>query len=123
MCHPTNVRVCHDLRRYSGFLSQRSPGGISFADGHSKTHKWNSAATKPPVTCSGTLFKIEAWQGHRSRPVVCQYDKAIWSGLSWAVGEVRQQDLDAGRPIAIRCSSLEKQPVELQMECYAVSYK
>jgi hypothetical protein len=53
---------------------------------------------------------------------VCQYDKAIWSGLSWAVGEVRHQDLDAGLSIVIRCTSLEKQPVELEMDCYAVNY-
>ena len=49
-----------------------------------------------------------------------EYDKAIWSGLSWAVGEVCHHDLDPGLPITIRCSSQEKQPVELHLECDAV---
>jgi hypothetical protein len=58
----------------------------------------------------------------RSRPVICQYDKAICSDLSWAVGEVRHHDLDAGIPITIRCSSVERQPLELRLEFYAVNY-
>jgi hypothetical protein len=29
-------------------------GGISFVDGHSEIHKWKGAATKPPVTSSGS---------------------------------------------------------------------
>ena len=82
----------------------------------------SSGGAPPDGTTLGKLLKIEVWQDHRSRPVLCQYDKAIWSGLSWAVGEVRHQDLDAGLPIAIRCTSLEKKPVELEMECYAVNY-
>jgi hypothetical protein len=82
----------------------------------------SSGGAPPNGTTLGKLFKIEAWQDHRSRPVVCQYDKAIWSGLSWAVGEVRHQDLDAGRQVTVRCTSLEKQPVELEMQCYAVNY-
>ena len=82
----------------------------------------SSAGAPPNGTTLGNLLKIEALQNHRARPVVCQYDKAIWSGLSWAVGEVRHRDLDPACPITIRCSSLEKQPVELDLECYAVSY-
>ena len=82
----------------------------------------SSAGAPPNGTTLGNLLKIEALQNHRARPVVCQYDKAIWSGLSWAVGEVRHRDLDPACPITIRCSSLEKQPVELDLEFYAVSY-
>jgi hypothetical protein len=84
--------------------------------------KRSSAGAPPNGTSLKKLLKIEAWQSDRSRPVLCRYDKAIWSGLSWAVGEVSHHDLEAGLPISIRCTSLEKQPVELQVECYAVTY-
>jgi hypothetical protein len=90
-----------------------------FADGRPKR---TSAGAPPNGTTLNNLLKIEAWQNNHSRPVVCGYDKAIWSGLSWAVGEVRHNDLDAGFPVSIRCVSLEKKPVELQVECYAVTY-
>ena len=84
--------------------------------------KARPAGAPPNGTPLNKLLKIEAWQNERSRPVVCKYDKAIWSGLSWGVAEVRHDDLEAGLPIAIRCASLEKQAVELQIECYAVTY-
>ena len=82
----------------------------------------SSGGAPPHGTTLGKLLKLEAWQDHRSRPIVCQYDKALWSGLSWAVGEIRHEDLDAGRPITIRCTSLANKPVELELECYAVNY-
>ena len=84
--------------------------------------KRSSAGAPPNGTTLNHLLKIEASQSSRSCPVVCRYDKAIWSGLSWAVGEVRHRDLDAGVPVSIHCTSAEKQPVELQIECYAVTY-
>lgn len=83
----------------------------------------SSAGAPPNGTTLGNLLKIEVSQNHRSRPVVCHYDKAIWSGLSWAVGEVRHHDLDASLPLTVRCTSLEKQPVELRLEFYAVNYE
>lgn len=82
----------------------------------------SSAGAPPNGTTLANLLKLEVSQNHRSRPVVCQYDKAIWSGLSWAVGEVRHNDLDAGRPVTIRVTSSEKQPVKLKVECFSVTY-
>ncbi|HWX22204.1 MAG TPA: hypothetical protein VN578_20065 [Candidatus Binatia bacterium] len=82
----------------------------------------SSAGAPPNGTTLAKLLKIEVSQNHHSRPVVCQYDKAIWSGLSWGVGEVPHHELDAGLPITIRCTSSEKQPVELRLEFYAVKY-
>jgi hypothetical protein len=83
----------------------------------------SSAGAPPNGTTLAKLLRIEVSQDRRTRPVVLQYDKAIWSGLSWAVGEVRHEELEAGVPVIIRCSSREKQPVELRLECFAVSYK
>jgi hypothetical protein len=46
----------------------------------------------------------------------------IWSGLSWAVGEIHHADLHAGEPLTIRCSSAEKDPVTLECQLYVVEY-
>jgi hypothetical protein len=81
-----------------------------------------SAGAPPNGITLANLLKIEVSQNQRPLPVVCHYDKAIWSGLSWGVGEVRRADLEAGRPIAVRCTSLDKQPAQLQVECFAVTY-
>src|SRR5207302_9112575 len=56
----------------------------------------SSGGAPPNGTTLKKLLKIEVSQNNRSRPVVCQYDEAIWSGLSWGVGEVRHGDLEAG---------------------------
>jgi hypothetical protein len=46
----------------------------------------------------------------------------IWSGLSWAVGEVRQSALKPGSPVEIDCSSAEESPVQLEGQILAVEY-
>jgi hypothetical protein len=65
---------------------------------------------------------IEASCASRSLPVQVNYDKAIWSGLSWGVGEVKDKDMPRGAPVVIRCTSHEDHPVDLSVELYAVSY-
>jgi hypothetical protein len=46
----------------------------------------------------------------------------IWSGLSWAVGEVRHAALKPGLPVEVECSSAETGPVKLEGEVFAVEY-
>jgi hypothetical protein len=81
----------------------------------------SSAGAPPNGTPLTNLLRIEATQNQRC-PVVCHYDKALWSGLSWAAGEIRNTDLDSAVPVTIHCTSLAKEPVELKSECYAVKY-
>jgi hypothetical protein len=66
--------------------------------------------------------QIQASQNGQPIAVSIQYDKAIWSGLSWAVGEVKSGDLKPGVPVVARCSSLEASPVQLQVRVKAVQY-
>ena len=68
------------------------------------------------------VFAIEATQGDRSIPVRIDYDKVIWSGLSWAVGEIDSSDLTPGTPVTIRFHSAEKDPVQLEGSAYNVVY-
>jgi hypothetical protein len=74
-------------------------------------------------TDMGKYFVIGAEQGGRPLPVKIHYDKVIWSGLSWAVGEIRHDDMAPGRPIRIRLSSLEKDPsLHLDGRVYRIEY-
>jgi len=56
-------------------------------------------------------------------PVNINYDKAIWSGLSWAVGEIKASLCQPGVPVNLRCRSAESKPVQLKAELYVVSYR
>ncbi len=76
----------------------------------------------PNGTNMGRFFVITASQDGKSEPVEIDYDKVIWSGLSWAVGEVEQGAITPGKPIRIRCSSAEKDIVTLSGKVYVVEY-
>jgi hypothetical protein len=76
----------------------------------------------PNGTSLAQIFLIRATQGDHSLPVRINYDKAIWSGLSWGVGEVGHAEMNPRSPVTIRCVSLEKNPVDLKVELYNVSY-
>jgi hypothetical protein len=70
----------------------------------------------------GTVLRIAAEQGGKALPVEINYDKQVWSGLSWGAGEVKHADFEAGTPIRIRCSSEEKSKVVLEGHLYTVAY-
>ena len=81
-----------------------------------------SRGAPPNGTTLGKVLQIKASQNEQAILVSIQYDKAIWSGLSWAVGEVKSRDLKPGVPVVVRCSSLETRPVELEVRVKAVQY-
>lgn len=71
----------------------------------------------------GDYFSIEAWQDGRPLPVDSQYGRVIWSGLSWAAGEIRHDDIAPGEPVRIRLSSREDDPsLRLQGQVFGVRY-
>jgi hypothetical protein len=76
----------------------------------------------PNGTNMGKVFVLKAWQNGQSLPVRIDYDKVIWSGLSWAVGEVSRQDLKSGTPVKVQCTSFETAPLRLSGEVYEVVY-
>ncbi|HZB88356.1 MAG TPA: hypothetical protein VE291_06850 [Terracidiphilus sp.] len=80
------------------------------------------AGGPPDGTNMAKIFTIEATQGERTIPVAIDYDKIIWSGLSWAVGEIKASDLTPGQPVLIRFHSAEKDPVKLEGKAYRVTY-
>jgi hypothetical protein len=77
----------------------------------------------PPSGMSvGKVLKIFAEQDGKPLPVEINYDKQVWSGLSWGAGEIKHKDFSSGPPITIRCSSVEKEVVKLEGRVYQVEY-
>jgi hypothetical protein len=70
----------------------------------------------------GQLLKLSAEQNGRAVKVEINYDKVIWSGLSWAVGEIAALDLRRGMPVTVHASTSEKDSLILKGEVYHVNY-
>jgi hypothetical protein len=65
---------------------------------------------------------IKVAQDGKEVPIHIEYDKMIWSGLSWGAGEVKQGSFDPDKPLDIQCISKEKDELKLTAKVYAVGY-
>ncbi|HUI35289.1 MAG TPA: hypothetical protein VLX67_07185 [Stellaceae bacterium] len=71
----------------------------------------------------GKFFVITAAQDGNPVPVEINYDRVVWSGMSWAAGEIRHSDFTPGAPILIRISSADEDwSLRLEGQIYAVEY-
>jgi hypothetical protein len=71
----------------------------------------------------GDFFTIRAEQGGRAVPVAINYDKVVWSGLSWAAGEIRRSDLAPGEPLTVTLSSQDDDlSLRLEGHVFRVEY-
>jgi len=68
------------------------------------------------------ILRIEARQSSAEVPVRVQHDKVVWSGLSWAVGEISRSRIARNQPLEIVCRSAEARPLELSASVYSVRY-
>jgi hypothetical protein len=105
-----NAPAGGDLRL---IMQQYSPDG-------SLRRTW--AGGPPKGTSMGKVFLLEATQNGRQLPIREDYDKVVWSGLSWAAGEISSKDLHAGEPLTLTFRSTEKDPVTLKGSLYLVNY-
>lgn len=53
----------------------------------------------------GQVLRLEVAQTDSQIPVSIQYDKKIWSGLSWVVAEVDVKNLTPGTPVKVQLSA------------------
>jgi hypothetical protein len=74
----------------------------------------------PAGVSMGRFFQWRVTQGGRDVPVAIAYDKLMWSGLSWAAGEIDGADVRRDVPLEIRFSTAEQKPVRLEGEVYAL---
>jgi hypothetical protein len=99
-----DLRILFQQRDKDGQIMRSWPGG------------------PPKGTSVGKVLKITVEQDGKSLPVEINYDKQVWSGLSWGAGEVKHASFEAGKPIRILCSSGEKSKVVLVGHLYTVEY-
>ncbi len=83
-----------------------------------------SAGGYPPDAANmRDVLVIEAYQGGKKLLIQSRYDKVVWSGLSWAVGEIRGADMVQGEALRIRLFSTDNDPpVRLDGRLYRVDY-
>lgn len=98
-------------------MRQLEPAGSPW---HYDRARRSSGGAPPHGATLGTILRLGAEQDGRVVPLAIAYDKAIWSGLSWAVGEIAAADLRPGRPLTISGSSAEVTPVRLLLEVHAL---
>ena len=99
-----DIRILFQQRDEKGEIVRSWPGG------------------PPKGKPMGTVLKIGAEQEGKPLPIELEYDRQIWSGLSWGAGEIRGKDLNGKGPIHIRCSSTETDVRKLEGRVYAVEY-
>jgi hypothetical protein len=99
-----DLRILFQQRDKGGQIMRSWPGG------------------PPNGAFAGKSLKITVEQDGIPLAVEINYDKQIWSGLSWGAGEIKNKDFASGRPITIRCSSSEKDPVLLEGHVYVVEF-
>jgi hypothetical protein len=99
-----DLRIIFQQRGSDGSITRSWPGG------------------PPNGTTVGKVLKISVEQNGKQLPVEIDYDRQVWSGLSWGAGEVRRRDLASTGSIVIRCSSAEKGKVTLEGHLYVVQY-
>jgi hypothetical protein len=82
---------------------------------------WRSRGGEKPVRVSlDQILRFEVRSGGRSLPVTIQYDRRVWSGLSWAVGEVAAEAWTPGETLTLRATSADPTPVKVNLEAYHV---
>ncbi|MBV9963533.1 MAG: hypothetical protein JO072_14915 [Parafilimonas sp.] len=80
------------------------------------------AGAPPNGTKMDQVIKITVTQNNNEIVTKKEYDKMIWSGLSWGVVEVEPSSVDKSKPLFIECSTTEKLPMTLKADVYAVKY-
>jgi hypothetical protein len=70
----------------------------------------------------GAFITVTAAQDGTPVPVEIHYDRVMWSGLSWAVGEIRRDRIAPGVPLDIRVTSAETDSLRLDVRVYRVEY-
>ncbi|HEY2721368.1 MAG TPA: hypothetical protein VGI82_06575 [Chitinophagaceae bacterium] len=68
------------------------------------------------------VIKINVTQDGKEIPLHIEYDKIIWSGLSWGAVEIKKGTFDGSKPLNVKCSSEDKNDLKLLANVYEVSY-
>ncbi|MDD4923041.1 MAG: hypothetical protein PHS30_11280, partial [Bacteroidales bacterium] len=83
-----------------------------------------SGGSPPNGKYMSELLHIKAVQNKEEIPLIINYDKQIWSGLSWAVCEIQHRHLKKDSPIHIQYTVIDPNKGDFLIECriYEVKY-
>ncbi len=70
----------------------------------------------------GRLIRLSATQDGKELPVNINYDKKLWSGISWASGEIQHKDIDKTKPLVITYTLEDPKEISLEGSIYKVDY-
>jgi hypothetical protein len=121
------TNVVHGARSVSASVLPPSSGVLRIMCSQTKSdgHPWRITGGAPPSgTPMGKILKLKAEQGGRDIPLERDTDRQVWSGLSWAVGEVDAQNLVPGVPVKITYAIEDPKPDSgvADVSAYAVTY-
>jgi len=68
------------------------------------------------------LLTIKATQEGKELPIKIQYDKQIWSGISWAVAEIPNASINKTLPINIQYTDADKRECIITGNVYEIAY-
>lgn len=68
------------------------------------------------------VIKIKVTQDGKEIPQHIEYDKMIWSGLSWGVAEITRGTFHTNKPLVVQCSTSEKDAAKITGAVYTVAY-
>jgi hypothetical protein len=91
--------------------------------GMDKNPRRSSGGPPPNGKKMDTIIKISVTQKRKTLPMNIQYDKMIWSGLSWAAAELKNSSFNPDLPLEIKCMSTELEKLTLKAEVYAIHYQ
>lgn len=106
---------------YQGQHDLRLVFSLSGEDGHPLRI---TGGSPPKGRMIGELLQINVLQGKKQLPLKLNYNKQIWSGLSWAVAEIAKETIVPNQPLLIsfRYSDPAGRKGTIRGNVYEVSY-
>lgn len=111
--HTVELQVKGSSDKVRVVFSQLDRNGLPF-------RSWGGGL--PDGAKMNEYLKITAKQGSKNIPVSIDYDRVIWSGLSWGVGEIDARSLKVNSPLIITCWSKEGESENFKVDVYNVAY-
>jgi len=99
-----NIRILIQQRNENGHVFRSSGGG------------------PPDGTFMSEFFHIQASHNGKSLPLLLNYNKQIWSGLSWAVAEIPANQFEKNDTLNITITLREGKTESMDLHLYSVSY-
>lgn len=87
------------------------------------TPKRLSGGSPPDGIKLDELLTIEATQSQKPLKLDFEYDKAIWSGLSWACAEIKPGTFEQGVPVDLAFKAVAEEDLNISADVYQVSYR